>query len=138
MGYFAKFISKHWENIYVVIWILCMIILIQAVFNIRIKDDKKKGKKGEKVTAVIIENMKSSQKKVTKNICNGKEIPKACAKIGKSGLKACNTLECCVWTKSKSGNFCVEGDKDGPELNQDHKGKKFEEYYYLNKKYKID
>ena len=63
---------------------------------------------------------------------------KACNKIGKAGRKACNTLDCCVWAKSKSGKYCVQGDKEGPELDQDAKGNKFEYYYYLNKKYKID
>jgi hypothetical protein len=137
MGSLLKFIRKHWENIYIVVWVLCMIILIQAIFDIRITDDKKKTK-GEKVTAAVIESMKSSEKKVTKNICNGNNIAKACGKIGKSGRKACNTLECCAWAKSKTGNFCVEGNADGPELSQDHKGKNFESFYYLNKKYKID
>ena len=82
--------------------------------------------------------MKSSNKKVARSICNGKDVEKACNKIGKAGRKACNTLDCCVWAKSKSGKYCVQGDKEGPELDQDAKGNKFEYYYYLNKKYKID
>ena len=137
-GSSLKFFGKNWENIYIVIWILCMFLFIQVALKYRFTDDKKIDGKKEKVNTVVIENMKSSTKKVTKNICSGKNVAKACGKIGKAGRKACNTLDCCVWAKSKSGKFCVEGDKDGPELNQDHKGKKFEYYYYLNKKYKID
>lgn len=138
MSSLLKFIRKHWENIYIVVWFLCIMILLQAILGIKIVDDKKKDKDAEKVATRVIESMKSSNKKVTKSICDGNNIAKACAKIGKSGLKACNTLDCCVWAKSKTGKFCVEGDSDGPELNQDHKGKLFEEYYYLNKKYKIE
>jgi len=134
-----KFIGKHWENIYIVIWFLFMFLLIQVALNYRFTDDKKTDGKKEKVITKIIENMKSSSKKVSKDICNSNNVPKACAKIGKAGQKACNTLDCCVWTKSKAGTFCVEGDKDGADLDQDNKGNKWiEYYYYLNKKYKIN
>lgn len=134
----SRFIGKHWENIYIVIWILCMILFIQVALNYRFIDDKKKDGKKEKVLTKVIETMKSSSKKVVKDICNSNNVPKACAKIGKAGQKACNTLDCCVWAKSKAGTFCVEGDKDGADLNQDKKGNKWVEYYYyLNKKYKI-
>ena len=134
-----KFMGKNWENIYVVIWFLFMFLLIQVALNYRVTDDKKKDKKKTKVITRVIETMKSSSKKVAKDICNSSNVPKACAKIGKAGQKACNTLDCCVWAKSKAGKFCVEGDKDGADLDQDKKGNKWiEYYYYLNKKYKID
>jgi len=136
---FPRFIGKHWENIYIVIWFLCMFLFIQVALNYRFIDEKKKKGKKEKVFTTVIESMKSSSKKVTKDICSSGNIQKACAKIGKSGQKACNTLDCCVWTKSKMGTFCVEGDKDGADLDQDNKGNKWiEYYYYLNKKYKIE
>ena len=134
-----KFIGKNWENIYIVIWFLCMFLFIQVALNYRFIDEKKKDGKKEKVITKVIETMKSSSKKVAKDICNSSNVPKACAKIGKAGRKACNTLDCCVWAKSKAGSFCVEGDKDGADLDQDKKGNKWiEYYYYLNKKYKID
>jgi hypothetical protein len=136
----VKFIGKHWENIYIVIWFLFMFLVVQVALNYQFVDEKKKEKKGEKekIVTKVIESMKSSNKKVAKSICNSKDVEKACNKIGKAGQKACNTLDCCVWAKSKSGKFCVQGDKEGPELDQDAKGNKFEYYYYLNKKYKID
>ena len=138
MASLVKFIRKHWENIYLVIWFLFMFLVIQVALNYQFVDEKKKKGKKEKIVTKVIESMKSSNKKVAKDICNGTNIEKACAKIGKAGRKACNTLDCCVWAKSKSGKFCVQGDKEGPELDQDNKGNKFEYYYYLNKKYKID
>lgn len=138
MASLLKFIRKHWENIYIVIWFLFMFLVIQVALNYRFVDEKKKKENKEKIVTKVIESMKSSNKKVARSICNGNDVEKACNKIGKAGQKACNTLDCCVWAKSKSGTFCVQGDKEGPELDQDNKGKKFEYYYYLNKKYKID
>ena len=84
-----------------------MILFIQVALNYRFIDDKKKDGKKEKVLTKVIETMKSSSKKVVKDICNSNNVPKACAKIGKAGQKACNTLDCCVWAKSKAGTFCV-------------------------------
>ena len=134
-----RFIGKHWENIYIVIWFLCMFLVIQVALNYKFVDEKKKKGKKEKIITKVIESMKSSSKKVAKDICNSNNVPKACAKIGKAGQKACNTLDCCVWAKSKAGTFCVEGDQGGADLDQDKKGNKWiEYYYYLNKKYKID
>jgi hypothetical protein len=135
----TKFIGKHWENIYIVIWFLFMFLVIQVALNYKFVDEKKKKGKKEKIITKVIESMKSSNKKVAKDICNSNNVPKACAKIGKAGQKACNTLDCCVWAKSKAGTFCVEGDQGGADLDQDKKGNKWiEYYYYLNKKYKID
>ena len=134
-----RFIGKHWENIYIVIWFLCMFLVIQVALNYRFTDDKKKKGEKEIVVTKVIESMKSSSKKVAKDICNSNNVAKACAKIGKAGQKACNTLDCCVWAKSKAGTFCVEGDQGGADLDQDKKGNKWiEYYYYLNKKYKIE
>jgi len=133
----VKYFGKNWENIYIVIWFLFMFLVVQVALGYRFVDEKKKKGKKEKIVTKVIESMKSS-KKVAKDICNRNDVEKACAKIGKAGQKACNTLDCCVWAKSKGGKFCVEGDKEGPELDQDAKGNKFEYYYYLNKKYKID
>ena len=123
------FLKKHGINVYLVIWFLFMVLIFITVYNVKfhlldIEEEKKKkekeGKDRDRVVSVVYEGFCDS----------GKDIAKKCGALKKSGASACVTQDCCVWAKSPTGTFCVEGGSDGPELNQDHAGKNFEQYYY--------
>lgn len=123
-----SFLKKHGINVYLVIWSLFMILIFVTIYKIEfplldIEAEKKRNDNDKKnVVSVVYEGFCDT----------GKDIAKKCGKLKKSGAAACVTQDCCVWAKSNSGTFCVEGGEDGPELNQDYNGKKFEKYYYQN------
>lgn len=120
-----NFLKKHGINVYLVIWFLCMVLLFVTIYNVKfhlleIEEEEKKKDKPKQVVSVVYEGFCDT----------GDNIAKKCGALKKSGAAACVTQDCCVWAKSATGSFCVEGGSGGPELNQDHAGKNFEQYYY--------
>lgn len=73
-------------------------------------------------------DVKSSQKDA---ICNGDLETKNAACKQMSTQDSCNTHNCCVWAKKNKILTCLGGDSSGPTYD----GGKFDEYYYLNKKF---
>ena len=73
-------------------------------------------------------DVKSSQKDA---ICNGDLETKNAACKQMSTQNSCNTHNCCVWAKKNKTFTCLGGDSSGPTYD----GGKFDEFYYLNKKF---
>jgi len=123
---FISFLKKHGVNVYLVIWFLFMALIFITIYNVKFhklkleEKEENKGYKDKKVMTVMYEGFCDT----------GKDIAENCAKLKEGGAEACVTQDCCVWAKSDTGEFCVEGTDSGPELNQDHNGKRFEQYYY--------
>lgn len=122
-GESAIYLKKNWENIYVFVWALTITIIIINVFQIDM-------------------NNNGDKKPVFKNVAIYEQFTTACKNAEKNcpkkkGKKSCTFNDCCVWAKSKNGNSCVQGDKDGPETDNDSKGSKWDEYWYLKKRYNV-
>lgn len=73
-------------------------------------------------------DVKSSQKDA---ICNGDLETKNAACKQMSTQNSCNTHNCCVWAKKNKTFACLGGDSSGPTYD----GGKYDEYYYVNKKF---
>ena len=123
---FITFLKKCGIKVYLVIWFLFMALIFITLYNVKFhklkleEKEEQKAFKDKNVVSVVYEGF-----------CDkGKDIAKNCAKLKEGGAEACVTQDCCVWAKSDTGEFCVEGSNSGPELNQDHNGKRFEQYYY--------
>ena len=119
-----QFLKKNWENVYVFIWKMCITIILINFFKLDMsKDDNKKP---------VFKNVAIYEQ--FSNVCKNAE--KNCPK--NPGKKSCTYNDCCIWATSKSGTSCIKGDKDGPETENDPKGSKYDEYWFLKKKYKIN
>ena len=118
------FLTKNWENVYVFVWSICITVILLNVFKVDLSSNEKKNP--------VFKNVAVYEQFT--NVC--KNADKNCKK--KKGQRSCTYHDCCVFAKSKNGNFCVQGDEDGPEEKQDPKGSDFDEYWYLKKKHKID
>ena len=58
-----------------------------------------------------------------------------CKSLG--GKSVCTNALCCVWATTKKGKgICLGGDKSGPTKNPPDM--QIDEYYYLDKKYKLN
>ena len=118
-----SYLKKNGGSIYVFVWAICITVLLLNFFNVDMSaDDKKPVFKN----IAIYEQFKTACKNPEKN----------CPK--KPDKSSCTYNECCVWAKSKNGSTCVQGDKDGPEKDNDSKGSKYDEYWYLKKRHKIN
>lgn len=118
------FLTKNWENVYVFVWSICITVILLNVFKVDLSTDDKRNP--------VFKNVAVYEQFT--NVC--KNADKNCPK--KKGKRSCTYHDCCVYAKSKNGNFCVQGDEDGPEEKQDSKGSDFDEYWYLKKRHKID
>ncbi len=120
----TQFLKKNWENVYVFIWAMCITIILINFFKLDMgKDDNKKP---------VFKNVAIYEQ--FSNVCKNAE--KNCPK--NPGKKSCTYNDCCIWATSKNGTSCIKGDKDGPETENDPKGSKYDEYWFLKKKYKIN
>ena len=70
------------------------------------------------------------------SFCDSENLENKCKELGKNGKVGCN-IDCCVWASNKNGGSCVQGNKEGPIMKKDAKLVNYDEYYFLNKKYKI-
>lgn len=76
-----------------------------------------------------------SEKQYIENKCNETNKSKVCNELTKRGLKQCSKYHCCAWVKYKKGAKCVTGNETGPIISSAEN--KFDEYYYMGKKYKL-
>ena len=118
-----SYLKKNGESIYVFVWALSITVILLNFFNVDMTDH---GKKPVFKNVAIYEQFKTACENP------GKNCPK---KVGKD---SCVYNECCVWAKSKNGATCIQGDKDGPEEDNDSKGSKYDEYWYLKKRHNIN
>lgn len=107
------------DLIAIIIIILTIFLLQQLYYYI---------KKNEGMTL-----MDKSEKQYIENECSKINKQKVCNALTKRGLKKCSKYPCCAWVKYEKGARCVRGDDSGPYIQSSVD--KFDEYYYLGKKY---
>ena len=78
--------------------------------------------------------MDKSEKQYIENECSKSDKQKVCNALTKRGLKKCSKYPCCAWVNYKKGAKCVRGSFSGPYIQSSVD--KYDEYYYLGKKYK--
>ena len=89
------------------------------------KEDLKKG-----FCKKSVENLTPKQIEEEMNRENSK-----CKSLGEKSV--CTNALCCVWATTKKGKgICLGGDKSGPTKNPPNM--QIDEYYYLDKKFKIN
>ena len=76
-----------------------------------------------------------SEKQYIERQCDKSNKSKVCNALTSRGLKKCSKYHCCAWVKYKKGAKCVAGNESGPIINS--ADNKFDEYYYMGKKYKL-
>ena len=118
------YIKENAVNIYVIVWGICITVLLINFFGVKFDTEEKKP---------VFKQVAVYEQFKTKDPCNNAD--KMCKK--KTGKGSCTYHDCCVWAHSKNGWGCLQGDKDGPEENYDSKGSKYDEYWYLKKRYEI-
>ena len=121
-GESAIYLKNNWENIYIFVWVFTITIIVINVLKVDMSTNGKEA--------------------VFKNLAVYEQFTSACSNAGKNcpkkpGKKSCTFNDCCVWATSKNGSSCVQGDKDGPEEDNDAKGSKYDEYWFLKKRYNI-
>ena len=83
---------------------------------------------------------KLALKKLRKNKCSSGNVEQLCKNVKEQGKNECIQYPCCNWIdlKDKKGkikdSLCVKGSVTGPNMIKPNM--KFDEFYYMNKKYK--
>jgi len=120
-----SYFKNNWENLYVFVWLMFMIILLFNAFNIDVSNVGNDKEKHIDRIAIYQEGFKEGAS--NKPFCEKSNLRKACKKL--SSQKSCTAVDCCVYAlngKRKWG--CEEGDKDGPDVDKDDNGIRFDEY----------
>ena len=142
LGVIIQSFKEKWGEIVVGVTLLIVLLLTLSLYNFsfdEIEDESKENKK-EKTTDTIefvYEGMSNKYNKLC-DISDDLEKETMCGNLGNGGRVSCNNVECCVWATNKNGGSCVGGDRSGPSTNPDSNKMKYDEYYYLNKKYKVE
>ena len=138
LGDISESIKERWGEIIIGTVFIIILILTLPVYDLpfeNINGDDNDNRKEMDTLEVIYEGYTNK----FDMLCEDEDLEKVCADLG-SGVgkrSACNVAKCCVWVKNKNTEECVEGDKDGPMVKEDKQKNKYDEYYYLNKKYKM-
>jgi hypothetical protein len=91
----------------------------------KFKEDLKKG-----FCKKSVENLSPKEIEEEMSIENAK-----CKSLGDKSV--CTNALCCVWATTKKGKgICLGGDKSGPTKNPPNM--QIDEYYYLDKKFKVN
>jgi hypothetical protein len=131
-----SYFKNNWESVYVFVWLMFMIILLFNAFNIDVSNVGSDKKKHIDRIAIYQEGFKEGASD-KKPFCERDNIKDACKKL--SAQKSCTAVDCCVWTLNKQRKEgCEEGDKDGPDMDQDDNGVSFDEYWYKKERKKIN
>tara|TARA_B100000900_G_scaffold76182_1_gene60957 strand:- start:162 stop:593 length:432 start_codon:yes stop_codon:yes gene_type:complete len=138
LGDISESIKERWGEIIIGTVFIIILILTLPVYDLtfeNINGDDNNNKKEMDSLEVIYEGYTNK----FDMLCKDEDLEKVCADLGSGVGKraACNVAKCCVWVKNKDTEECVEGDEDGPMIKEDNQNNKYDEYYYLNKKYKM-
>ena len=153
-----KFIEEHFVEI-VLVSIICFLIVSYLVLNnVTFPSDKATVKKvvimetmdnADNTSIKKLEAQKQFNEDLKKGFCkksvenlSPKEIEKEmnrenskCKSLGEKSV--CTNALCCVWATPKKGKgICLGGDKSGPTKNPPNM--KIDQYYYLDKNYKLN
>jgi hypothetical protein len=128
-------IKENWGEIVVGVVLLIVLLLTMSLYGLSFQDinDDDKPKKATDTIEFIYEGMYNK----FDELCKDDDLEKMCKGLGHGKQKSCNTVQCCVWAENKNGGACVEGDNMGPMIKEDNNKMKYDEYYYLNKKFKL-
>ena len=129
------------ENVVIIFAISLFLMALVIIFNILDISFKE----NEMITSdVYVLEGNTTLDQHRKKKCGGdvNELDKLCEKrgVGELAKKKCMKYECCIWPeykdkKNKDKPKCVAGDKTGPSISLPNLG--YDEFYYMNKKYKI-
>jgi len=139
LGVIIQSFKEKWGEIVVGVTLLIVLLLTLSLYNFsfdEIEDESKENKK-EKTTDTIEFVYEGMSNKYNK-LCETDDLEKMCGNLSKGGKVSCTGVNCCVWATNKNGGSCVEGDELGPMIKEDSNKMKYDEYYYLNKKYKVE
>tara|TARA_B100001059_G_scaffold236825_1_gene291067 strand:- start:17855 stop:18322 length:468 start_codon:yes stop_codon:yes gene_type:complete len=131
-----NFIFGNVAIIFALSLLLMALVIIFTVLDISFKEN-------DMITSdVYILEGNTNLKKYRKEKCTSdvNEVEKLCEKkgVGELAKKKCMKYECCIWPEykdKKNKPRCVAGDKTGPSISTSKLG--YDEFYYMNKKYKI-
>tara|TARA_B100000925_G_scaffold291821_1_gene281656 strand:+ start:30426 stop:30875 length:450 start_codon:yes stop_codon:yes gene_type:complete len=145
LGEIINSIKAKWGEIVVGVALIIILLLTLSLYGFSFKningdkgDDEGEGEDKEKsvdTIEIIYEGMTNK----FDSLCDEEDLEKVCSDLGSGHGKrySCNVAKCCVWAKNKNGEECIEGDKSGPMFKTDKSNMKYDEYYYLNKRYKL-
>src|SRR5210317_2184084 len=137
-GSMIESIKSNWGEILVGITLIIILLLTLSLYGMTFEDinGMLKNKENKKVDTIeiIYEGMTNK----FDELCNKDDLEGVCSNLGKGNQVGCNVAKCCVWAKNKNTDECVEGDESGPMFKQDRNGMKYDEYYFLGKKHKIE
>jgi len=126
-------IRSNWAEIVVGIALLIILLLTLSMYGMTFEDinGRNKKKKPAKTVEIVYEGMSNK-------LCEQDDLEKMCSNMGKGKRSGCNSVNCCVWVKNEHNQSCVEGDENGPVIREDEQNNKYDEYYYMNKKFKME
>jgi len=138
LGIINQSIKENWGEIIVGVVLITVLLLTLSMYGMTFEDMNDVFKNDDTKTTHTVEIIYEGMANQFDQLCDGSEnLENVCSDLGSGKKAGCNVAKCCVWAKNKNTKECVEGDKDGPMFKEDKNGMKYDEYYYLNKKYKI-
>ena len=133
MSYF----KNNWENIYVFVWLLFMIIILFNAFNIDVSNVGNKKKQHIDRIAIYQEGFKEGAENKKTKFCDQEDVRAACEKI--KSQDECTKHDCCVYAVTKNKKtLCQEGDTNGPDVEADPNGVAFDYYFYKKERKKVN
>jgi hypothetical protein len=137
LGEIINSIKAKWGEIVVGVALIIILLLTLSLYGFSFEDlnGEEKGEKSVDTIEVIYEGMSNK----FDSLCEKDDLEEMCSNLGSGNGKrhSCNVAKCCVWVKNKNGEECVEGDESGPLFKTDESNMKYDEYYYLNKRYNL-
>jgi len=138
LGTITQSISENWGEIIVGITLIVVLLLTLSLYGLSFEDIngvvKTNKEKKKRSIEIIYEGMENK----FDALCKNDNLDEVCSNLGKGKQSGCNVVKCCVWAKNKNTEECIQGDESGPMFKQDKDTMKYDEYYYLNKKYKME
>lgn len=138
LGTITQSISENWGEIIVGITLIVVLLLTLSLYGLSFEDIngvvKTNKEKKKRSIEIIYEGMENK----FDALCKNDNLHEVCSNLGKGKQSGCNVVKCCVWAKNKNTEECIQGDESGPMFKQDKDTMKYDEYYYLNKKYKME
>lgn len=139
LGDIIESIKERWGEIVVGVVIIIILLLTMSLYGFSFEDINGKDEKDSEKSKVTdtIEIVYEGMYNKFDELCESDDLENLCKRLSKGKQKSCNTVNCCVWAENKNGGACVEGDELGPMIKADKDKLKYDEYYYLNKKFKL-
>lgn len=141
LGSMMQSIRDNWAEIVVGITLIIILLLTLSLYGVSFEDINGVLKNDKEKKVDTIEIIYEGMSNKFDDLCaESDNLEKLCSDLGSGNGKqhGCNVAKCCVWAKNNKTEECVEGDMNGPMFKQDKSGMKYDEYYYLGKKHKLE